>query len=136
MAVCQISEPSEMKIDHIAIWAENLEVLRSFYTEYFNGNSGELYHNPLKGFTSYFITFEDGSRLELMHKDGLDRGKTEILGLAHLSFATGSKSHIIELTDRLRADGFSIIGEARTTGDGYFESVIADPEGNIVEITV
>lgn len=125
-----------MKINHIAIWAENLEYLRSFYTDYFDGTSGPRYHNPAKGFTSYFITFKGDCRLELMHVDTLSPRVDHTIGLAHLSFSVGSKEAVNRLTELLRHDGFKIIGEPRTTGDGYYESVIADPEGNIVEITV
>lgn len=125
-----------MKIEHIAIWAENLELLRRFYTDYFDGVSGERYHNPAKGFTSYFITFDDGCRLELMHKDGLGKNIPDAAGFAHISFSVGSKTAVDLLTERLRHDGYAILGEPRTTGDGYYESVIADPEGNRIEITI
>lgn len=122
-------------IDHVAIWAGDLELLREFYTEYFGGVSNTRYHNPAKGFSSYFISFDSGCRLELMHKDGIESNNANRLGLAHISFSVGSKSNVDNLTKRLSNDGFSILGEPRTTGDGYYESVIADPEGNIVEIT-
>jgi lactoylglutathione lyase len=55
--------------------------------------------------------------------------------LIHLAFSTGSKEKVDALTERLRNDGFEIIGAPRTTGDGYYESVILDPENNIIEIT-
>ena len=123
------------KIDHVAIWAEDLELLREFYAKYFGGVSGPLNHNPAKGFTSYFISFDGGCRLELMHREGMTKGKDNQLGYAHISFSVGSKEKVNELTERIRNAGFSILGEPRTTGDGYYESVIADPEGNIIEIT-
>lgn len=125
-----------MRINHVAIWTENLETLRSFYAKYFNGSCGKRYHNPLKGFTSYFITFDGRCRLELMCMDGITQRQSRTLGLAHISFSVGDKENVDELTERLRRDGYTIIGEPRTTGDSYYESVIADPEGNIVEITI
>lgn len=125
-----------MKINHIAIWAKDLEQLRSFYTQYFGGTSGPRYHNPVKGFTSYFITFEGDSRLELMHVDGLPAPGAPTMGLAHLSFSVGSQAAVDRLTEKLHQDGFKVLSQPRTTGDGYYESVIADPEDNIVEITI
>lgn len=127
-----------MKIDHVAVWAKDLEYLRSFYTKYFDAVSGGKYVNPSKGFASYFMTFCDGgARLELMTAEGLDESESERrCGLAHIAISVGSRAAVDALTERLRADGYAILGEARTTGDGYYESVIADPEGNMVEITV
>lgn len=124
-----------IKIEHIALWAENLELLKEFYTTYFDGVSGSRYHNPVKGFTSYFISFTGGCRLELMHREGLCRGECNRLGLAHIAFSVGSKTNVDQLTERLRNDGYTILGEPRTTGDGYYESVVADPEGNTIEIS-
>lgn len=125
-----------MKINHIALRAENLELLRSFYTEYFYGISSSRYHNPKKGFTSYFITFEGDCRLELIHMDTPSTRIDNPLGLVHISFSVGSKLKVDELTEKLKHDGVAILSEPRTTGDGYYESVIVDPEGNIVEITI
>lgn len=129
-----------MKIEHLAIWVRDLEAMRSFYETYFGATAGEKYHNPRKNFTSYFLSFAEGSRLELMHKPEVptDRSnnKEEFIGLAHFATSLGSKEKVDGLTERLRADGFTIAGEARTTGDGYYESVILDPENNRIELTV
>ncbi|MEL7001711.1 MAG: VOC family protein [Bacteroidota bacterium] len=128
-----------MKIEHVAIWTQNLEQMKNFYVKYFNGTSNDLYHNSKKNFTSYFISFKEGSRLELMHRPdvaGLLIASKEHLGLTHLAISVGSKDKVDKLTKNLRADGYSIIGEPRTTGDGYYESVVSDPEGNRVEITI
>lgn len=128
-----------MRIEHLAIWVNDLDVMKAFYTTYFDGRAGELYHNPKKDFTSYFISFEEGCRLEIMkmpaivQREGYGR---EVLGLAHFALSVGSKEKVNELTERLRSDGYSIAGEPRTTGDGYYESVVLDPEGNRVEITI
>lgn len=127
-----------MKIDHLAIWAENLEELKNFYIKYFDLVSGEKYTNPNKQFTSYFLSFKgDGTRIELMHQPDLtNHGKKgSSIGLAHIAISTGSKEMVNRLTERLRADNYLIQSEPRTTGDGYYESVVLDPEGNVVEIT-
>ena len=122
-------------IDHIAIWVEDLEKMREFYCKYFDGVSNQKYENRVKGFESYFISFNGATRIELMkRKDIEERIYKEILGLAHLAFKVGSKEKVNELTEILRKDGYKIIGEPRTTGDGYYESVILDPEGNRIEL--
>ncbi len=127
-----------MKIEHIAIWAEDIELLRSFYQKYFGMDCGNKYMNPTKGFTSYFLSFgTDKTRIELMNvPDIKDMGSRDKLkGLAHFAISVGSKEKVNALTEELRADGYTILSEPRTTGDGYYESAIADPEGNYVEIT-
>ena len=122
-------------IDHIAIWVEDLEKMREFYCKYFDGVSNQKYENKIKGFESYFISFNGAIRIELMkRKDIEERIYKEILGLAHLAFKVGSKEKVNELTEIFRKDGYKIIGEPRTTGDGYYESVILDPEGNRIEL--
>ncbi len=129
----------EMKIEHLAIWVSDLEVMRRFYENYFNASSGELYKNPKKNFSSYFLSFDEGARLELMQKPEipvlLDQ-TTEHMGIIHFAISIGTKEKVDSLTEQLRTDGFRIVGEPRTTGDGYYESVIQDPEGNRIEITV
>lgn len=126
-----------MPIDHIAIWADDLEQLRHFYVTYFKATSSERYHNPQKHFASFFLSFDRGCRLELMQmpqisEAGAQRGYTK--GIAHFAISLGGKEQVDALTERLRTDGFIIAGEPRTTGDGYYESVVLDPEGNMVEL--
>lgn len=127
-----------MTIDHIALYAENLECEKDFFETYFGGTAGNKYHNEKTGFTSYFISFENGARLEIMNMP--ETGKTEhtfrMTGYAHIAFHTGSIEAINALTETLRKDGFSVASEPRTTGDGYYESCIEDPEGNLIEITI
>lgn len=129
-----------MYIEHLAIWVTDLEKTRQFYEQYFGAKAGEKYENPLKNFSSYFLSFESGSRLELMHKPEIpDLGKTseqQRRGIIHFAISVGSEKAVNELTEKLRRDGYEILGETRWTGDGYYESVVADPEGNIVEITI
>ncbi len=129
-----------MKIAHVAIWASDIEAMKDFYIKYFEMTCGEKYTNNQKQFSSYFLSFKDNSaKIELMHRPDIfeykdKRGNT--FGLAHIAISTGSKELVISMTEKLRADNFIIHGEPRTTGDGYYESVVLDPEGNIIEITV
>ena len=126
-----------MKIEHVAIWVNDLEGMRDFYKKYFNGEENSLYHNPKKQFESYFITFEGGARLELMKRVGIeDALQTETIGYAHIAFSVGSKEKVNELTNTLREAGYPVLNGPRTTGDGYYESVVSDPEGNQIEITI
>ena len=126
-----------MKIEHIAIWAEDLERMKDFYTEFFQMKCSEKYVNAKKGFSSYFLSFGMGARIEIMHRpDILKPLDTKGLnyGYTHLAISVGSKASVDQLTELIRSKGYVIHGEPRTTGDGYYESVVLDPEGNLVEI--
>lgn len=126
-----------MKIEHVALYTNRLEELKEFYTTYFNGEANNKYVNSLKGFESYFITFESGARLELMRQQGMaERSSNTAIGLVHLAFSVGSKEKVDELTQRLEQDGFKRISGPRLTGDGYYESCVSDPDSNLVEITI
>lgn len=129
-----------MHIEHLAIWVDNLELMRSFYEKYFSAVSCKKYTNTKKQFNPYFLSFEDGgARIELMHRPDIEKNnflRHTIKGYTHIAIAAGSKEKVNQITEQLRLDGYKIIGEPRTTGDGYYESVILDPEGNSIEITV
>lgn len=124
-----------MKIHHIAIWTFRLEEMKEFYTRYFKGTSNEKYVNPKKGFESYFIRFDSGADLELMSRTNVQDTPIEEnrLGLTHFAFSLDSKEEVLQLTEELRSKGYTIAGEPRTSGDGYFESVVFDPDGNRIE---
>lgn len=128
-----------MKIEHVAFWVRNLEVTKDFYLKYFGMKCGEKYVNTKKNFSSYFLSFQDGSsRIEIMTRpDIVDSGNTDatLFGITHLAISVGGKNKVDELTEQLRNDGYKIVGEPRTTGDGYYESVILDCEGNHIELT-
>jgi len=128
-----------MKIEHLGLWVQDLELMRSFYLKYFDTSSGEKYINPKTQFHAYFILFgETKTRLELMTRPDIlsDNGKRGFnMGIAHFAISVGGKDKVNELTERLRNDQFSIFSEPRTTGDGYYESVVLDPEGNYLEIS-
>src|SRR5262245_20776114 len=128
-----------MKLDHVAIWAENIELLRAFYEKYFGARSNPKYENERKRFTSYFLTFPGGGRLELMHRPDIQKtldspSPREHLGYAHLGVELGSRAAVDALTRRLQGDGFPLLDGPRRTGDGYYESMVADPEGNRIVI--
>lgn len=129
-----------MKIEHIAIWVLNLEAIKDFYVKYFNMTCNNKYVNTKKGFESYFLSFnEGGARIELMRSVNITEKShihNTLAGLTHFAISTGSKEAVDSITQTLFADGYTIAGQPRTTGDGYYESVILDPEGNRVEITV
>jgi lactoylglutathione lyase len=127
-----------MKIEHIALYTTDIEKLKAFYERYFHAKAGEKYINPKKQFQSYFLSFSEGSRIEIMQKTGIPHRppEEETLGLTHFAVVVGNKQAVDALTERLRADGHRVVGEPRTTGDGYYESVVLDPDGNRIEITV
>ncbi len=129
-----------MKIEHLAIWVQDLEKMKDFYIQYFAGEAGVRYRNEKKNFTSYFLSFKEGCRLELMHKPEIPPNfndlRKEYIGIIHFAVSVGSEEKVDELTERLRTDGYKVVGETRWTGDGYYESVVLDPENNRIEITV
>ena len=127
-----------MKIEHTALYVRDLEGARAFFCTYFGASSGPLYHNPNTGFRSYFLTFWEGGRLELMTRPELEGRDLErpCTGYAHLAFSVGSREAVEQLTDRLRRAGYPVLSGPRTTGDGYYESCVAGVEGIPVEITI
>jgi lactoylglutathione lyase len=128
-----------MKIEHVAIYTKDLEALRSFYTKYFQATSNDLYANQKKGFRSYFLSFSDGARLELMQMesipDSLDDPIRQSTGIIHIAVSLGSRSAVDRMSERLREDGYRIVDGPRQTGDGYYECAFLDPDGNRIEIT-
>ena len=126
-----------MKIEHIALYVNDLEAARDFFITYLGGKSNDGYHNPKTDFRSYFITFVDGARLELMTKPGMmDQEKPlNRTGFVHVAFSVGSKERVDELTEELRTAGYEVVSGPRTTGDGYYESCIVVIEGNQIELT-
>ena len=127
-----------MKIDHIALYVNDLEGAKAFFETYFEAVSNEGYHNMRTDFRSYFLTFSDGSRLEIMTKPDLtDSGNLlDRFGYAHIAVSVGSREAVDELTARLNAGGYPTLSGPRVTGDGYYESFVLGFEGNILEITV
>jgi len=126
-----------MKIEHVAIWVNDLEKMKRFYENYLGARAGKKYHNASKNFTSYFLSFSNGARLEIMHRpDILKKNLTaDSIGITHIAFSLGSKERVDILTEELHDDGYEVVSQPRTTGDGYYESVVKDPEGNLIELT-
>lgn len=127
-----------MRIEHIAMWVNNLEVAKEFFVKYFGAIPDSGYHNPETDFRSYFLSFSDGTRLEIMTIPQLDDAKKTLFrtGYVHIAFSVGSEERVDELTLELKNSGYSIQSEPRRTGDGYYESCVVDFEGNMIEITV
>lgn len=126
----------KVKMEHVGLWTKDIEAMKAFYCNYFEAKATDLYHNPKTGFYSYFLTFETGTRLEIMYKDGLEEQNHQQYGLAHLAFSLGSKDDVDEFAYFMQKEGYPIQNGPRTTGDGYYEAVIADPEGNMIELTI
>ncbi len=128
-----------MKIEHMAIWTGDLERLRAFYEKYFGASSNAKYFNPANQFESYFLSFPEGARLEIMYSPLLQpaaAAHAPLSGYAHIAFSAGSSEQVNALTSQLREDGYHLIDGPRVTGDGYYESLFLDPESNRIEITV
>lgn len=131
-------EAMSMRIEHIAMYVNNLEAARDFFVTYLSGRSNDGYHNKTTNFRSYFISFDDGARLEIMNKPGVADQENSLsrMGYIHIAFSVGSKERVDALTSKLKADGFEVVSGPRTTGDGYYESCIVAIEGNQIEITI
>ena len=124
-----------MRLHHLALWSRRIELLRDFYTTYFDGRAGEKYENPAKGFESYFVTFADGVSLELMRRtDVTAPDAAQQRGRAHVACGCGSRAEVDRRPERLRAAGHPGRRDPRPTGDGYYESAVGDPDGNLVEL--
>lgn len=127
-----------MKIEHIAMYVKDLEGAKQFFEQYMGAVSNEMYHNKTTGFRSYFLSFEDGARLEIMNKPDMDDADKTLqrTGFIHVAFSVGSREKVDMLTAQLKEAGYEVISGPRTTGDGYYESCIVAIEGNQIEITV
>ena len=126
-----------MKIEHAALYCRDREKTREFFTEFFGAKAGALYRNS-RGFSSYFLSFDDGARLEIMNFPDLapDTGNGRRCGFIHLALSTGSGENVDSLTEKLRAAGYQVVSGPRVTGDGYYESQITGIEGLVLELTV
>lgn len=126
-----------MKIEHVAMYVKDLEGAKQFFEKYMGAVSNERYHNKKTGFQSYFLSFEDGARLELMNRPDMEEGGKALqrTGFIHIAFRVGSREQVDSLTAQMKSDGYEVISGPRTTGDGYYESCIIAIEGNQIEIT-
>lgn len=129
-----------MTLEHVAIWTNNLERLKNFYVRYFSGIPNEKYVNPHKQFSSYFIRFKSGARLELMSRPDIpantnDSVEKQYLGIIHLAFGVETMEDVDRKAEELRKAGFVILSGPRKTGDGYYEFETLDPDNNRIEVT-
>lgn len=128
-----------MKIEHIALWVNDIDVLKDFYIKYFNARANKKYINESKAFQSYFLSFDSGARLEIMQMPNISKNENtpekQNMGFVHIALSVGSDQGVVDLTEQLRNDGYKVVSEPRRTGDGYFESCILDPENNRIEMT-
>ncbi|MBD5533783.1 MAG: glyoxalase [Lachnospiraceae bacterium] len=127
-----------MKIEHIAMYVNDLEAAKQFFETYFDASANDGYHNKKTDFKSYFLSFDDGARLEIMNKPDMEDAEKSIqrTGYIHIAFSLGSKERVDSLTARLKDDGYEVVSGPRMTGDGCYESCVVAVEGNQVEITV
>ncbi len=127
-----------MRIEHIALYVNELEAAKEFFVKYFGASANAGYHNSNTDFRSYFLTFDDGARLEIMNRPSMDNQEKTMqrTGYIHVAFSVGSKEKVDELTLKLKNDGYEVVSGPRTTGDGYYESCIIGIEGNQIEITI
>ena len=129
-----------MKVEHIAIWTKDIEGLRQFYEKYFDASSNEKYTNSEKGFSSYFLSFDSGTRLEIMQMSSVPKTANDpykqFTGLIHIAISVGSAEKVDTLTANLAKNGYGVLDSPRETGDGYYESTVLDPENNRIEVTV
>lgn len=127
-----------MKIEHVAMYFNDLEGAKNFFVKYLGATSNNMYHNPRTNFKSYFLSFEDGARIEIMNKPELDDAEKTLnrTGFIHLAFSVGSKEKVDEITAKLQNDGYKVVSGPRTTGDGYYESCVVCFEDNQIEFTI
>jgi lactoylglutathione lyase len=134
-----LHKEERMRLRHVGIWTQDLEEALMYYVTYFRCSHGEKYVNPSSGFESYFLFFDDSSSIELMKAGNVRipgaNSDEERLGLSHLAISLGSKEAVTDLANTLKADGYKIVKGPHMTGDGYFEAVTLDPEGNRIELT-
>lgn len=138
MAEEQTFQEVDMRVEHVALYVLDLEATKDFFMRYFSAASNEMYHNKKTGFKSYFLSFDDGSRLEIMSRPELAGEEENHLrcGYIHIAFSVGGKDEVDALTEKLRNGGYEVISGPRTTGDGYYESCVVGPENNLIEITI
>lgn len=126
----------EVRLEHVAVWTHDVEGLRGFYVDVLGGSPGAVYVNPQTGFRSVFVAWGDGARVEIMSRPGTGAGPANPpRGYAHLAFAVGSEAAVDAMADSLKAAGVPVVDGPRRTGDGYYECVVLDPDGNRIELT-
>lgn len=128
---------SGVRIDHTAMFVDDLEGARAFFMEFFGASVNEMYHNPRTGLRTYFISFPAGGRLEIMSRPDVEMQDNSLSrsGLHHLSLSLGSREEVDRMSLLLSSRGYEVLSGPRVTGDGYYESCIKAFEGNLIELT-
>lgn len=126
-----------IKLDHVAMYVHDLEKMKTFFVHYFSATANKMYHNPNTGLKTYFLTFSDGTRLDIMSRPEVSKQQEDIYrgGYIHISFSVGSREKVDALTSTLKANGYAVQSGPRVTGDGFYESCVLGPENNLIEIT-
>ncbi|MFI5185653.1 MAG: VOC family protein [Chitinophagales bacterium] len=129
-----------MILEHVAIWANDLEALKEYYVRHFHALANNKYKNPKTNFESYFLSFESGARLELMSRPGIPNNRNDTItkqhtGIIHLAFGVSTIEEVNAKAKQLQNEGYKILSGPRKTGDGYYEFETLDPENNRVEVT-
>lgn len=130
------SGATKMNINHIALYVNDLDGMKSFYEKHFNAKSNDMYHNQKTGLRTYFLTFDNSCRIEIMARENVKHIDKDVnnIGYIHIAFSVGDKEKVDTLTQTLEEDGYKIVSRPRITGDGYYESCVCDPENNLIEI--
>ena len=105
--------------------------------KYLGAKSNEGYHNLKTNFRSYFLSFDEGTRLELMNLPEMQDQKKVLvrMGYIHIAISVGSREKVDAITEKLYEAGYEVLSGPRITGDGYYESTVLGPEDNQIEIT-
>jgi len=130
------SKGDNVELEHVALYVNDLEAMKDFYVRHFQAAPNQKYHNPRTGLETYFLSFAGGARLEIMRRPDMSEKSAgeHPLGYAHISFKVGSMEKVDQLTKQPQQAGCPLLNGPRMTGDGYYESVLTDPEGNLIEL--
>ena len=126
-----------MRLAHTALWTRDLDAAVAFWSKYFDATAGEPYHSKRRaGFISRFLTLRgEGAQIELMTGPWVKRADAdERTGWDHIAISVGDAGKVDALAAQCAQDGCLVSGP-RMTGDGFYEAVIAMPDGTRIEIT-
>jgi lactoylglutathione lyase len=132
------NQKQKMELHHTAIWVNDLEKIKVYYIQFFHATSNNKYTNPDTGFASYFLSFESGSKLEIMYRTDIPDNANDTIkqykGYIHLAFCVDSREEVEAKAKELQEAGYPILRGPRLTGDGYYEFETLDPEWNRLEV--
>ena len=126
------------QIEHIALATSDVERLSDFYQQ-LGAAASPASTDSDTGLQSRVLDF-CGVRLELIEPAGscvCATGNGRLPELMHLGFALGSADAVDELSRIIATAGHRVLQPPRRTGDpGRYESVVLDPDGNRLKLTV